>query len=536
MTTRASNRAYRYPDNSQVPYYNGNLMHVGGNGSYYMQQNYDDIHHVSSDDGSLTSNSRTQGYEAQYCTLDSSLADCVYPANSSMSSQSINGSPLSQQEIHSDHAYGSSPSASCVTQVPDFDATLRDLENMMFGPDSDIISSDNSLIPGTALDQNNWKELLGINTRDLKQLIIACGKAVDENACYMDALISELRQLVSVSGEPMQRLGAYMLEGLVARLSFTGHALYKSLKCKEPTSSELMSYMHLLYEICPFFKFGYMSANGAIAQAVKCENFIHIIDFQIAQGSQWITMIQALAARPGRRPHLRITGIDDSNSSHARGGGLNIVGQILHNVAQSCGLSFEFNAVPAASHEVMLEHLAVRPGEAIAINFAYQLHHTPDESVGIENHRDRILRMVKSLSPRVVTLVEQEANTNTAPFFLRYLETLDYYTAMFESIDVACPRDDKQRISAEQHCVARDIVNLIACEGAERVERHEPFGKWRARLAMAGFRSYPLSTVVNSTIKTLLDSYHTYYRLEERDGVLYLGWKNRKLVVSSAWY
>lgn len=535
MSTQASNRSYRYPDNTQISYYNGNLVHVGGNGTYYMPQNHDDGHYISSDDGSQTSNSRAQGFQAQYCTLDSSSANCVYPAHSSTSSQSISGSPLSQQESHSDHAYGSSPSASCVTQVPSW--TLKDLENVMLGPDSDIGSPDSSLLPGTALHENNWRELLGIKTGDLRQVIIACGKAVDENAFYMDALMSELRQMVSVSGEPMQRLGAYMLEGLIARLSFTGHALYKSLKCKEPvaTSSELMSYMHLLYDICPFFKFGYMSANGAIADAVKGENFIHIIDFQIAQGSQWMTMIQALASRPGRRPYLRITGIDDSNSAHARGGGLDIVGQRLHSIAQSCGLPFEFNPVPAASHEVMYEHLCVRPGEAIVVNFAYQLHHTPDESVGIENHRDRILRMVKSLSPRVVTLVEQEANTNTAPFFLRYLETLDYYTAMFEAIDVARPRDDKKRISAEQHCVARDIVNLIACEGAERIERHEPFGKWRARLAMAGFRPYPLSPVVNSTIKTLLDSYHSYYRLEERDGVLYLGWKSRKLVVSSAW-
>ncbi|KAJ1266716.1 hypothetical protein BS78_08G173500 [Paspalum vaginatum] len=531
MSTQASNRSYRYPDNTQISYYNGNLVHVGGNGTYYMPQNHDGGHYVSSDDGSQTSNSRAQGFQAQYCTLDSSSANCVY-RHSSTSSQSRSGSPLSQQESHSDHAYGSSPSASCVTQVPSW--TLKDLENLL-------------TTSGTALHENNWRELLGIKTGDLRQVIIACGKAVDENAFYMDALMSELRQMVSVSGEPMQRLGAYMLEGLIARLSFTGHALYKSLKCKEPvaTSSELMSYMHLLYDICPFFKFGYMSANGAIADAVKGENFIHIIDFQIAQGSQWMTMIQALASRPGRRPYQRITGIDDSNSAHARGGGLDIVGQRLHRIAQSCGLPFEFNPVPAASHEVMYEHLCIRPGEAIVVNFAYQQHHTPDESlrphntretaVCNENHRDRILRMVKSHSPRVVILVEQEANTNTAPFFLRYLETLDYYTAMFEAIDVARPRDDKKCISAEQQCAARDIVNLIACEGAERIESHEPFGKWRARLAMAGFRPYPLSPVVNSTIKTLLDSYHSYYRLEERDGVLYLGWKSRKLVVSSAW-
>ncbi|XP_037443636.1 DELLA protein GAI-like isoform X2 [Triticum dicoccoides] len=377
---------------------------------------------------------------------------------------------------------------------------------------------------------------LGINTGDLKQVIIACGKAAAGNGIYeTEVLISELRQLVSISGDPMQRLGAYMLQGLVARLSSSGSKLYKSLKCKEPTNSELMSYMHHLCEMCPSYKFGYMSANGAIAEAIKGQNFVHIIDFQIAQGSQWITIIQALAARPRGPPCLRITAIDDSNSAYARGGGLDMVGTRLHSVSASCGMPFEFNAVHAVSHEVYLEHLDIRPGEVIVVNFAYELHHSPDESLSVENHRDRIIRMIKSLSPMVVTLVEQESNTNTTQFFPRYMETLDYYTAMFESIDVALPRDAKIRVNTEQHCLGRDIISLIACEGAERVERHEVFGTWKARFAMAGFRPYPLSSVVNNTIKTLLDGYDSCYRLEERDGVLYLGWKNRVLVVSSAW-
>jgi hypothetical protein len=51
--------------------------------------------------------------------------------------------------------------------------------------------------------------------------------------------------------------------------------------------------MNILYEVCPYFKFGYMSANGAIADAMKNEARVHIIDFQIAQGSQWISLIQA---------------------------------------------------------------------------------------------------------------------------------------------------------------------------------------------------------------------------------------------------
>lgn len=371
---------------------------------------------------------------------------------------------------------------------------------------------------------------------DLKELLCACANAIYNNDMHMaDCLMTQLRQMVSVSGEPMQRLGAYMLEGLVAKLASSGSSIYKALRCKEPASAELLSYMHILYEICPYFKFGFMSANGAIAEAMKEESRIHIIDFQITQGTQWLTLIHALSARPGGPPSIRITGIDDPTSVYARGGGLEIVGQRLRKVAEACKVPFEFHAAAISGTEVQLENLGIRPGEAIAVNFAIVLHHMPDESVGTQNHRDRLLRLAKSLSPKVVTLVEQEANTNTAPFVPRFIETMNYYLAIFESIDVSLPREHKERINVEQHCLAREIVNIIACEGHERVERHELLGKWRSRFTMAGFTPCPLSSYVNTTIKTLLQSYCDKYTLEERDGALYLGWMNRAIIASCAW-
>ncbi|KAG6423858.1 hypothetical protein SASPL_114263 [Salvia splendens] len=400
-------------------------------------------------------------------------------------------------------------------------------------PDS-LIDAHNNQLSSEFVLSHAAMEIVG--RRDLKEMLVACAKAVGDNDLVTrDFLMYELQLMVSVSGEPLQRLGAYMLEGLVARLANSGSSIYKALRCKEPSSPELLSYMHLLYEACPYFKFGYLSANGAIAEAMKNENRIHIVDFQITQGTQWFTLIQALATRPGGPPQVRITGIDDSFSANARGVGLQIVGQRLSGLAQSCGVPFEFCGLAISSCDIESEHLGVRPGEALAVNFAMVLHHIPDESVGVQNHRDRILRMVKNLSPKVVTLVEHESNTNTAPFLLRFTETLDYYLAIFESIDEALSRDHKERINVEQHCLARDIVNIIACEGLERVERHEPLGKWRLRLSMAGFNPFPLSSFVNATIKNLLENYSRKYTLEEGVGCLYLGWMNRDLVASSAW-
>ncbi|KAG8637076.1 hypothetical protein MANES_15G078700v8 [Manihot esculenta] len=332
---------------------------------------------------------------------------------------------------------------------------------------------------------------------NLKQLLIACPKALAKNNINdFDKLIGKARIAVSIGGEPIQRLGAYLVEGLVARKELSGNNIYRALRCREPESNDLLSYMRILYEICPYLKFGYMTANGAIAEACKNDERIHIIDFQIAQGTQWITLLQALAAKPDGAPHVRIT---------------------------------------VFAPDVTPDMLDIRPGEALAVNFPLQLHHTPDESVDVSNPRDGLLRMVKSLNPKAVTLVEQESNTNTTPFLTRFIETLDYYLAMFESIVVTLPRDQKDRIGVEQHCLAKDIVNVIACEGKERVERHELFGKWKSRLIMAGFRQYPLSSYVNSVIRSLLRCYSEHYTLVEKDGAMLLGWKNRNLISASAW-
>lgn len=432
-------------------------------------------------------------------------------------------------------------SGSCITDdINDFRHKLRELESAMLGPDSDVLPESynetlHEVIPSPEID--SWRQIMGENPKnDLKGVLIACAKAVSENdLSTAQCLMRKLRQMVSVSGEPIQRLGAYMLEGLVARLTSSGSLIYKNLKCKEPKSSDLLSYMHILYEVCPYLKFGYMSANGAIAAAMKNENRVHIVDFQISQGSQWVTLIQAFAARPGGPPHIRITAIEDSTSAYARGGEINLIGKRLSRLAESFKVPFEFHGSAISGTEVQAENFRIQPGEALAVNFAFALHHMPDESVSTQNDRDRLLRLVKSLSPKVVTLVEQESNTNTAPFFPRFLEALDYYSAMFESIDVTLHREYKERINVEQHCLARDMVNVIACEGRERVERHELLGKWKSRFKMAGFSPYPLSSLVNATIKKLLENYSDKYRLEERDGALYLGWRNRVLVASCAW-
>lgn len=410
---------------------------------------------------------------------------------------------------------------------------LQEIETVLMAPEAaeKVTAEKRQQSDETGRPEKRLKEM-----KELKRLLIECAEALYENRIdVFKALIEETRNYTSVNGDPIQRLGDYMREGLVARYENSGTNIYRALRCRQPESKELLSYMRKLYDICPYFKFGYMAANGAIAEAMRNEEKIHIIDFQVAQGTQWMTLIQALAARPGGPPHVRITGIDDPVSEYARGCNLQLVGMTLTEMSNKFNIPLEFTPLPVYGPDVKREMLDIRPDEALAVNFTLQLHHTPDESVDVNNPRDGLLRMVKGLSPKVTTLVEQESNTNTTPFLTRFVETLDYYSAMFESVDATLPRNSKERISVEQHCLAKDIVNIIACEGKERVERHELLGKWRMRFHMAGFKPYPLSSYVNSVIRKLLGYYSKNYRLVETDGAMLLGWRDRDLISASAW-
>nr|XP_023913390.1 chitin-inducible gibberellin-responsive protein 1-like isoform X3 [Quercus suber]POF09319.1 chitin-inducible gibberellin-responsive protein 1 [Quercus suber] len=463
--------------------------------------------------------------------------------NSSLESISYFYRPRPSLDCHQDSQELHSGGACFIQDAncsPNIKHVLLDIETALMGPDDgEEVTTREISIPETPVQRSrSWSQEPqgGFAQGNLKELLTACAKALSDNRMDdFDKLTEKARDAVSITGEPIQRLGAYMVEGLVARKEASGTNIYHALKCREPEGKDLLSYMHILYEICPYLKFGYMAANGAIADACKNEDRIHIIDFQIAMGTQWMTLLQALAARPGGAPHVRITGIDDPVYKYARGDGLEAVGRRLAAISAKFNIPVEFHGVPEFAPDITRDMLNVRPGEALAVNFPLQLHHTPDESVDVNNPRDELLRMIKSLSPKVVTLVEQESNTNTTPFFHRFVETLEYYLAMFESIDVTLPRNSKERINVEQHCLARDIVNIIACEGKERVERHELFGKWKSRLTMAGFRQYPLSTYVNSVIKSLLRCYSEHYNLVEKDGAMLLGWKNRNLISASAW-
>ncbi|CAM6084197.1 unnamed protein product [Calypogeia fissa] len=364
----------------------------------------------------------------------------------------------------------------------------------------------------------------------LVHLLLKCADATAQrNVKSAARILGELYQGASLYGDSMQRVAAYFAEGLAARIVSKESPMYSNLMV-QPSTEQYCSAFTTLYKVAPYFQFAHFTANQAILEAVEGHQFVHVVDLDIMQGFQWPCLIQALAARKGGPPQLRITGV----GKHA-----NVVretGRRLTSFAASFGVPFEFQSVIEEQLENLTpEMLAPRFGEVLAVNSVLQLHRLLNPTSGENLHRF-MHSLCRRLKPAVVTVVEQEANHNAPSFLGRFMEALHYYAAVFDSLDASLPQQSEERVKVEQLFFAQQIKNIVVSDGNERVERHETFDLWQQRMEMAGFYQVPLSAHAVSQAKLLLQfSPCEGYRLHEREGSICLGWQERLLLTASAW-
>ncbi|KAJ7532580.1 hypothetical protein O6H91_13G010800 [Diphasiastrum complanatum] len=369
----------------------------------------------------------------------------------------------------------------------------------------------------------------------LVHLILACAEAVQRNDLVAaDEMVRVIRVLSAPECGPMGRVATQFAEALARRIY--GCQSQESL-LDQSNGDSFSELLHLhFYESCPYLKFAHFTSNQAILEAFEGCKQVHVIDFNLMHGLQWPALIQALALRPGGPPFLRITGIAPPQPGNNEM--LKEIGMKLAQLARSVEVEFDFRGVVAARlNDLKPWMLQVREGEAVAVNAAFQMHRLLYSNNPTKNPIDEVLQCVRSLNPRIVTIVEQEANHNSPIFLERFTEALHYYSTMFDSLE-ACnlPPQSLQQVLAESY-LGKEICNIVACEGEERVERHETLAQWRARMRDAGFQPLHLGSNAFKQASMLLTLFSSRegYVVEENGGCLTLGWHSRPLVAASAW-
>ncbi|KAL0300951.1 UNVERIFIED_CONTAM: GRAS family protein RAM1 [Sesamum radiatum] len=388
---------------------------------------------------------------------------------------------------------------------------------------------------------NNAEDMIPVGVDEglqLVHLLLACAEAVGcRDTQLVDSILTQIWPCVNTWGDSLQRVSHCFAMGLKSRLSLlqnvNSNGFFASRAAFDVsliTREEKIEAFTLLHQTTPYIAFGLMAANDAISQAAAGKDFLHIIDLGMEHNLQWPCLVRTLASRTDAPPKsIRITGITgDHDTSELEN---SMKGLSEEAISLGISLEFQFLAEQVSPLSLTREKLELRQEEAVFVNSIMHLHKHVKESRG---SLKTILQSVKKLNPVLLTVVEQDANHN-GPFFLgRFLESLHYYSAIFDSLDASLPRNSQQRIKIEKFHFAEEIRNVVAYEGSDRVERHERADQWRRQIGRAGFQVVGLKCLKQA--KMMVCGYGVDgYSVGSEKGCLQLGWKGRPIMIASAW-
>ncbi|VFR01899.1 unnamed protein product [Cuscuta campestris] len=375
------------------------------------------------------------------------------------------------------------------------------------------------------------------NGIELISLLVACVDAVtSKNITAIHHFIARLGELSSPMGSsPICRLISYFTEALVLRVSWNWPHIFHISPPREildvvDDDENDSTALRFLNTVTPIPKFIHFTSNEILLRVFEGKEKVHIIDFDIKQGLQWPGLFQSLASRNNPPSHIRITGVGESKQELLR------TSERLSGFAERLNLSFEFHPVVDSLEDLRLWMLHVKEGESVAVNCMLQMHKV------LYNGSDRaltnLLGLIRSTNPIAIVIAEQESDHNGPTLESRMAESLKYYAAVFDSLDLSLPLDSPVRVKIEA-MFGREIRNIIGCEGRERYERHLRFRKWRELLGQKGnFRCLGITEREFMQCQMLLKmhSVEKYKVLKEgEEEALTISWEDQTLYTVSAW-
>lgn len=369
----------------------------------------------------------------------------------------------------------------------------------------------------------------------VEQLLKAAEAVELGNLDHAQAILARLNQHLSPLGKPLHRAAFYFKEALASRiLNTTGGDNRNATGTGGTGTSNIPSPLDMVYKISayksfsessPLAQFAHFTANQALLEALDGAEAIHIIDFEIGLGGQWASFLQELAVKLGGAPPVRLTALGSSASSSLE---LQLTRDNLCNFAKQLNVPFEFELL----HLDRIDLLRPREREAVAVNLSLlPSTFTSHDSIS------RLLRFIKNLAPRAVVVVDAEtttaaaaaasaATTSAASFVHHFLEALQFYSFLFDSLDaVNINMDAVHKI--EKFLLAPKIDATISSAATP---------PWKTLFAAAGFSPVAFSNFTETQAEYLIQRLHGRgFEVLKAHTALLLGWQGRPLVSATAW-
>uniref|UniRef100_A0A0D9VNB2 Uncharacterized protein n=1 Tax=Leersia perrieri TaxID=77586 RepID=A0A0D9VNB2_9ORYZ len=271
----------------------------------------------------------------------------------------------------------------------------------------------------------------------------------------------------------------------------------------------------------PVLRFAHFTCVQALLDelASSSATCIHVLDFDIAVGDQWASLMHDLAHR---RQHaaFKLTALVTTASHHPLE--LHLLHHTLSTLAADLGVPFRFAVFNLDATDLTALLSLAAAGDAIAVRL-------PVGSVHAS-----VLHLLRRLGARLVVSVDRGwwCERGELPFAAHIMQALQSTAFLLDSLD-AVGTDSDVAAKIERFWVRPRIDD---CVRAATAGCGEKTAAWRATLASAGFVPVQVSGLAEAQAESLLKKMAVRgFRLERRGGSLFLHWQRGLLASVSAW-
>ncbi|CAN1345571.1 GRAS family protein RAM1 [Linum perenne] len=372
---------------------------------------------------------------------------------------------------------------------------------------------------------------------ELVEYLLAAGEKVGN---HRHDLATELLNLCdclsSKTGDPIQRVVYYFSEALRERIGKSrlvpDAGKGQRIKVEEASMVIPSSLVQSLHEKIPFYQVSHLSGIQILLENVGNSKRIHVIDVQIRTGLQWTAMMQALASRRDCRVELlKITAVGTIGSRNL----MEETGRRLTSFALSMNVPFRFEIVTGSIDDLHEEMFDIDPREALAVYFENYL----SSLIGDPDRMEALMKLFRSFNPRIMVVLEMEANHNSLTFAHRFVEALFSYAAMFDCLDCCMEEegDGENRMAIESMVLREAIRNVVVKEGEDKKFRNVRIDVWRTLLARFSLVESKMSAVVLYQAKLVLKRFPSrrFCKVYVDGKSLIVGWKETPMISISSW-
>ncbi|GLT91649.1 hypothetical protein SLE2022_095250 [Rubroshorea leprosula] len=237
------------------------------------------------------------------------------------------------------------------------------------------------------------------------------------------------------------------------------------------------------YWMCRFY--GLFSTVGwYISDVVKGKCKVHVIELvkHMDGYKQWASILDGVDDW-GDLTHLRLSFLVQEKVEFSKESEEELI-----RFAKDYDIELEYKIIAVNSFaDIDMSLLEMRDSEFVVVNCMLVFSKMLSEALALEKLLQRVRDVMRV---DVMIVVEHDANHNQSDFLLRFNESLRYYSSLFGGESLCyysslfgehCP------FSKSEASCRYQTWNIVACEGSNRVERHQTWAQWKSLLIHYGF-------------------------------------------------